>query len=227
MDRLAVSGQDARSPVGESAAWDAVVDERERLADERERLADTREQLATERERLADELERVLDERRDAVSDDAALSRRDTDDELARATSGSRVPSRNVIALKQPCTVVRTPLSGLPRELLVRTSWCSQKLSGEELSWAAERESFVAHERDRLADARDELQDVHDGSPSADEQLADQRDGDDRRREHDVNSRDTNEIRRFASGARPRTARARADLQEIRGGPSATPQRSS
>ena len=132
-------------------------------------------------------------------------------------TRGSRVRLPSAIGPKQPCTVVTTPLAGRTRSSSRAGDLAdAQELNGEELSWAAERESFVAHERVRLADVRDELQDVRDELAERREQLADERDVDDRRREHDENTRDANEMRKVASGARARTARARADLQEIR-----------
>ena len=200
---------------GESAdAWDTIVDERERLADERGRSPTP-----------------ASNWRPNGNGSPTSSNGCWTSDATRPRSTAPQYPmttnARADAGLACDCRARRAQAAVHRRHDAARRADAlfsragdladAQELNGEELSWAAEHESFVAHERVRLADVHDELQDVHDELAERREQLADERDVDDRRREHDENTRDANEMRKVASGARARTARARADLQEIRG----------
>src|SRR4051794_488003 len=221
-----VSAEQARPSNTEPAdAWDAVADERERLADERERLADTREHLANERERLADEQERLLDERRDAAAferdssgdHDESTARADAEAELARAEA--RVEralaerERAKIALQRRLDAEQRAEANRARET---ATIAVSELGDDELRWANEGRSFVASERHDSAHTRDALQMVRDELADRRERLADERDVADRARELAEDARGANQMRTTAGGARGRSVRAHADLEEIR-----------
>jgi hypothetical protein len=220
-----MSPQEASDDAARADVWDAVAEERQRLADEREQLADEREQLANEREQLADEHERWLDQRYEELLREGLIDE-ELDEEIARAESEGRVA-------RAEARVDRSMLErdwarlALERRDLER----SRRAADEEVArrasdsprakaWEVERRSFVAVERDRLADVRDEHEDRRETSADLRERGADERDRQQRRREEDLETlaaRHPDSGRSYRHSLQPRTdigtVREQADRQ--------------
>jgi hypothetical protein len=210
---------DAGGEMARADLWDAVVDERQRLADERDQLADEREELANQRERLADEQEGQVDQRYGALAEQAVLGEV-LDEEIVRVEAESRVARAQARLERATAERDRAQLA-LEREDLSRTRHETDRErvarrahDFDDDGWDVERRDFVAAERDRLADLRELEQTGRDDVAHRRERDADDRDQRQHQRERHLESLDSRPLSHAETSRELR--RARNDLAEVR-----------
>jgi hypothetical protein len=187
-----MSQGDPGEDVARADLWDAVSEERQRLADEREHLADEREQLADEREQLSDEHERWLDQRyaelvREGVVDeilDEKIAHAEAEGRVARAEARVErsILERDWARLALERKELEASRLSADSERAARHTFDKDRTD----AWDYERRNFVASERDRVAGSRDQAQDQRESSADRRERDADERDHQQRRREEQL-----------------------------------------